>query len=178
MHDDHPTGDVHPMILRDVLAATETQRASVGMRYQFALDRQRQSLTPDSLKTVADPYCTRQVTGEATSLVMPPSDEWQLSGHALLQHPLGPRLHRHCRRLRSRLGSNLSGISGACSGLSGISGSGHSPSSQDTSRHVERLHVAKRYRHSREQTFGSLLARCNRPTVVLFQTGVIDQLSK
>ena len=33
MDDDHPTGEVRPVIVRDVLDATETQGASVGMRF-------------------------------------------------------------------------------------------------------------------------------------------------
>jgi hypothetical protein len=33
MDDDHPTGEVRPVIVGDVLDATETQRASVGMRF-------------------------------------------------------------------------------------------------------------------------------------------------
>jgi hypothetical protein len=33
MDDDHPTGEVRPVITRDVLDATETQGASVGMQF-------------------------------------------------------------------------------------------------------------------------------------------------
>ena len=33
MADDHPSGEVRPVIVRDVLDATETQGASVGMRF-------------------------------------------------------------------------------------------------------------------------------------------------
>jgi hypothetical protein len=33
MADDHPSGEVRPGIVRDVLDATETQGASVGMRF-------------------------------------------------------------------------------------------------------------------------------------------------
>ena len=33
MDDEHPTGEVCPVIVRDVLDATETQGASVGMRF-------------------------------------------------------------------------------------------------------------------------------------------------
>jgi hypothetical protein len=33
MADDHPSGEARPMIVRDVVDATETQGASVGMRF-------------------------------------------------------------------------------------------------------------------------------------------------
>jgi hypothetical protein len=36
MDDDHPTGEVRPVIVRDVLDGTETQGASVGMRFRAA----------------------------------------------------------------------------------------------------------------------------------------------
>jgi hypothetical protein len=37
MADDHPSGEVRPVIVRDVLDATESQGASVGMRFCAAL---------------------------------------------------------------------------------------------------------------------------------------------
>jgi hypothetical protein len=39
MDNDHPTGEVRPVIVRDVQDATETQGASVGMRFRGLSDR-------------------------------------------------------------------------------------------------------------------------------------------
>jgi hypothetical protein len=39
MDDDHPTGEVRPVIVRDVLDAAETHSESVGMRFCAASDR-------------------------------------------------------------------------------------------------------------------------------------------
>jgi len=41
MDDDHPTGEVRPVIVRDVLDAAETHGESVGMRFCAASDRAR-----------------------------------------------------------------------------------------------------------------------------------------